>query len=271
MIVAVDTGGTKTLVCLFTRTGELKSEIKFPTPKNTVKYLELLRQALREVAGSNTIDAVSIALPGIIKNDVAIWCKNLGWRDFAIKKELGPLFGGVPVLVENDANLAGLAEVRLLKPTPLNALYMTFSTGIGTGFITNGQIDPGLRLSEGGHALIEFDGKLREWESFASGRAVYETYRTYARDIKNKRQWQHIADRMSRGFLALIPITQPEIIIIGGSMGTYFDRYASYLTDILIKKLPPTIPCPHLMQAHHPEHAVAYGGFYHAHDFLTGR
>lgn len=271
MIVAVDTGGTKTLVSLFTRKGELRTHIKFATPRNPIKYLELLRQALTEVAGRGTVDAVTIALPGIIKNDVAVWCKNLGWRDFDIKQALGPLFGGVPVLIENDANLAGLAEVRLLRPTPLNALYVTFSTGIGTGFITNGSIDPGLRLSEGGHALVEFNGKVQEWENFASGRAVYETYGKYARDITSKRHWQQIADRMSRGFLALIPITQPEIIIIGGSMGTYFERYEQQLTNILVAKLPPTIPCPHLVQAHHPEHAVAYGGFYYAHDFLTRR
>lgn len=271
MIVAVDTGGTKTLVALFTNRGELRTHIRFETPKNTVKYLELLHQAFAELAIRGQVQAVSIALPGIIKNDVAVWCKNLGWRNFDIKKELGRVFDGAPVFVENDANLAGLAEVRLLKPTPLNALYVTFSTGIGTGFITNGKIDPGLRLSEGGHALVEYDGHVRQWESFGSGKAVYETYGKYANEIKSKRQWQHIADRMSRGFLALVPITQPEVVIVGGSMGTYFDRYEQYLVGSLTEKLPPHIPCPRFIQARHPEHAVIYGGFYYAFDFLARR
>ena len=271
MIVAVDTGGTKTLVSLFTHKGELRTHIKFATPKNTVKYLELLRQALAEMATRGTIDIISIALPGIIKNDVAVWCNNLGWQNFDIKKELGPVLGGIPILVENDANLAGLAEVRLLKPTPLNALYVTFSTGIGTGFVTHGKIDPGLRLSEGGHALVEYDGRVREWESFASGKAVYETYGKYARDITSQKQWRHIADRMSRGFLALIPITQPEVIIIGGSIGTYFERYEQHLTGLLRERLPQHIPCPQLVQARHPEHAVVYGGFYYARDLLARR
>src|SRR5690606_25422172 len=140
--------------------------------------------------------------------------------------------GKAPVLIENDANLAGLAEARMLDPTPVSSLYVTISTGIGTGVITNGHIDPGLRLSEGGRALIEYDGSVREWESFASGKAIYTIYGKFARDITNKRHWDQIADRISRGFLAAIPLIQPDVIIIGGSIGTYFQRYGKQLEAI---------------------------------------
>lgn len=269
MIVTVDTGGTKTLVAAFTNKGEMKAHFKFPTPKNTVKYIALLREALESLPIKGRVDAVSIALPGIIKNDIALWCKNLGWRNFDIKKELGSIFNSAPILVDNDANLAGLAEARMMKTIYPSVLYVTVSTGIGTGFITDGDINPGMRYSEGGQMLVEFDGRVCEWERFASGRAIYETYGKYANEITSKRQWRHIADRISRGFLAIIPLSQPDVVVFGGSMGTYFDRYEEYLVGLLEEKLPPHITRPHFIQARHPEHAVAYGGYYHAIDFLA--
>ena len=148
---------------------------------------------------------------------------------------------------------------------------MTISTGIGTGIITNGQIDPGLRYSEGGRALVEFDGVVREWESFASGKAIYNTYGKYARDIHETRTWHQIADRISRGFLAVVPIIQPDVIIIGGSIGSYFDQYGEQLEAILQEKLPAHIPCPRFIQATHPEQAVIYGCYYYALDVLARR
>lgn len=74
---------------------------------------------------------------------------------------------------------------------------------------------------------------------------------------------------MSRGFLAVIPVIQPDVIIIGGSIGTYFDQYQAQLKGILKEKLPPHIPLPKLVQAKHPEQAVIYGCYYYALDVLA--
>ncbi len=271
MLVAIDTGGTKTLVAGFTHDGRLDKTIRFSTPARVEDYASLLRTTLEQHFSDQKIDAVVLALPGIVKDGVAIWCSSLGWSNFDAKRVLGDTLGNVPFFVENDANLAGLAETRALDPVPFSSLYVTISTGIGTGIITDGLINPGLRYSEGGHALVEFEGAVRQWESFASGKAIHETYGKFARDITSKRSWQQIADRISRGFLAMIPIIQPEIIIIGGSIGTYFTRYDSYLEALLREKLPPHIPCPPLVQAQHPEEAVIYGCYYHGLDSLASR
>lgn len=269
MLVAVDTGGTKTLVASFSKDGIVGAQIKFPTPKDPKEYVKHLREVLQQTYGGQRIEALVVAVPGIVKDGVAIWCGNLGWRNFDVAKALAGTLGDTPVFVENDANLAGLAETRLLKPMPVSSLYVTVSTGIGTGIITNGTIDPALRNSEGGHALIEYDGVVRQWESFASGRAIYETYGKYARDIRNKRIWNEVADRISRGFLAVIPILQPDVIIIGGSIGTYFEHYSAQLTNLLKEKLPDHIACPTIIQAKHPEQAVIYGCYYYALDTLA--
>ena len=271
MLVTFDTGGTKTLIASFTKNGDIGERIKFPTPPDQNHYVALLRKTLQENYGHVAVEAIVIALPGIVKDGVAVWCNNLGWKNFDAHAALMDVLGDTPVLIENDANLAGLSETRALDPMPISSLYVTISTGIGTGIITNGQIDPGLRHSEGGRALVEFDGVVREWESFASGRAIYDTYGKYARDITSERVWKQIADRISRGFLALVPVVQPDIIIIGGSIGSYFDEYGEQLEAILREKLPDHIVCPQFIQAKHPEEAVIYGCYYYAVDYLSRR
>lgn len=270
MLVTVDTGGTKTLIAQFGQDGRIGEIIKFPTPKKQDDYVTLLRETLEKNYSDHAVDVIVVALPGIVKDGVALWCNNLGWKDFNAQKALSGVLGKTPLLIENDANLAGLAETHTLDPMPLSSLYVTISTGIGTGVITGGHIDPGLRYSEGGRSLVEFDGAVREWESFASGKAIFETYGEYARDITSETVWQQIADRISRGFLAIIPVIQPDVVIIGGSIGTYFKRYSTQLETILQEKLPPHIPCPRFVPAAHPEQAVIYGCYYYALDYLSG-
>jgi len=271
MIVAVDTGGTKTLIAGYDENGKITTQFKFPTPIKRSEYVEALTTHLNALFDpkATPIDAIVIALPGIIRDGVAVWCNNLHWRNFDLASQLKGVLGGAPLFIENDANLAGLAETRMRDPIPTSSLYVTVSTGIGSGVITNGKIDPGLRHSEAGRALIEYDGVVREWETFASGKAIYNTYGKYARDIHSKRTWRKIADRISRGFLAVIPIIQPDVIIIGGSIGTYFKEYGTDLKGILKEKLPEHIRLPKLVQAKHPEEAVIYGCYYYALDALA--
>jgi len=269
MLVTIDTGGTKTLIAGFGQDGHIGETLRFPTPRKPDGYIDLLRSTLEKTYGHEEVEAIVIALPGVIEDGVAIWCANLGWRDLDVRAALSGILGGAPILIENDANLAGLAEARALSPVPLSALYVTVSTGIGTGIITEGRIDPAFAQSEGGHMLVEFDGVVREWETFASGKAIYAAYEQYARDITSEHTWDQIADRISRGFLAIIPLLQPKVIVIGGSIGTYYDSYGKRLEEILDEKLPIDIARPPIQQAKNPETAVLYGCYYHALNFLS--
>lgn len=271
MLVAVDTGGTKTLIALFGQDGRVRETIKLPTPKIEHEYVALIRDTLRKNFAEVEVSTVVIALPGIVKDGVAVWCNNLKWKNFNASSAFKGVLGKAPVLIENDANLAGLAEARTLNPIPASVLYVTISTGIGTGILTNGHIDPGLRYSEGGRTIVEFDGCMQEWEQFASGKAIYKHFGTYARNITDKASWNQIADRISRGLLAMIPVIQPDVIVIGGSIGTYFEHYGQELHRILDTKLPAHILTPQLTQATHPEEAVVYGCYYYAVDLLAGK
>jgi predicted NBD/HSP70 family sugar kinase len=269
MIIAVDTGGTKTLVASFLEDGRIGDEFKFPTPKDTKEYTDTLIATLRERFLGQTVDAIVVGIPGIVKDGTAIWCNNLHWKNFDVASALHGALGNAPIYIENDANLAGLAETRQLDDTPELALYVTVSTGIGSGIITNGVINQALRNSEAGRMQIEYDGAVREWETFASGQAILKTYGKYAKDIKSKKVWNEIADRISRGLLAITPVLQPQVVIIGGSIGTFFEKYGKHLHDLLDEKLPDHIPTPKIVQAKHPELAVIYGCYYYALDALA--
>lgn len=272
MIIAVDVGGTKTLVANFDANGKAGKELRFGTPHDEKEFLGTLIKSIDEqFPDRSKLDALCIGLPGeITVTNRLEYAPNLGWRNIAIKTQLAREFD-CPIYVENDANLAGLAEAQQLSPIPLICLYVTVSTGIGTGIITKGKIDPTFSHSEGGHMLLEYDGILREWESFASGHSIYETYGMYAHDIHDTKIWSAIADKISRGLLALIPLVQPDTVVIGGSIGTYFDQYDKVLTAILKQRLnKQLVPLPQIKAAQHPEEAVIYGCYYYAISQLAG-
>lgn len=265
MIISVDTGGTKTLVGSFNTDRLSPKKYRFPTPRNTDDYLAQLSSTLKAEFNLDQAAAISIALPGIVKNDTAVFCPNLLWENFNVVQKLKDILDfKKPIFLENDANLAGLAEAHALNPIPKTALYITISTGIGTGIITEGTIDSSFRLSEGGHMLLEFDGALRVWENFASGQAIYETYGRYAKDITDISTWEIIADKISRGLFAIIPLLHPDTIIFGGSIGTHFKQYTKPLQGIIDERLPHYIDRPLLKEAKHPEEAVIYGCYLYA-------
>lgn len=269
MLLTVDTGGTKTLVTYFDRQGRPAEETRFLTPRDREDYVATLVECIHDnYQAIGKLEGVVVGVPGIVRDNTAVWCDNLGWKDFPLADILSKTLN-VPVWLENDANLAGLAETSALPSPPETCLYLTVSTGIGTGIIINGKIDPALATSEGGHMKLEYDGRLREWEDFASGSAILSTYGKMARDIHDKKTWRQIADKISRGLLVLIPVLEPDTIIIGGSIGTYFDQYKEPLERELSTQLPAWMKVPEVRQAAHPEEAVIYGCYYYGRDRLA--
>lgn len=271
MIISVDTGGTKTLIAAFSSQGDLRRHVTFPTPKAVNIYLDTVTSHIRDLQQNSTLQAITVAMPGIIEEDTVIVCPNLGWRNLSIVAMLQAQFPRTLIYLENDANLGGLGESHLQARTHESLLYVTISTGIGTGFITNGTIDARLRHSEGGHIVLPYEGIMQPWESFASGRAIVAHYQAFSSDIHSKEEWRAIAERFSSGLLAIIPLTSPQTIVFGGSVGAQFDRFVSPLRNQLVQHLPDYLPLPELCAASEPHHAVVYGGYYYAIQQLSGR
>ena len=140
MIIAVDTGGTHTRIARFSDEGFLLQSTKFPTPKPIDEYVTLVTENIRLVAAGEPISVISMALPGVIRDGVAEWCVNLGWEHVPMRELIAQQFPNATILVDNDANLAGLASMRRLNPIPRCGLYITIGTGIGTALVLEGEL-----------------------------------------------------------------------------------------------------------------------------------
>jgi predicted NBD/HSP70 family sugar kinase len=263
MITTVDVGATKTLVAQFDDRMQLLHESRFPTPEATNSFLNELTRSIDKLSDTSMI---SVAIPGIVLNGVAVVCPNLPlWKDFPIQEELEKKYK-CPVLVENDANLAGLAEINRLSPVPKVGLYITVSTGIGTGLIAEGRLTPALARSEVGHMVFWSDGVWQEWEEFASGRALAKHFGKKASDLSRPEEWQWVAEKVSIGLCAIIPALRPEVIVFGGGVGAHLDKFLTPLKKLLEQRLANSKFhfIPQLLSAQHPNEAVLYGCYYYA-------
>lgn len=260
MYVGVDIGGTKTLVAVLDDDGVITERLKFPTPPD---YSIFLKQLADTVASFTTKEfrAAGLAMPVTVfdrERGVAVSFGNLPWRNVPIHNDVEQILK-CPVAIENDAKLGGLSEAMLLKDTYHKVLYVTVSTGIGYALVVNCQIDTSLGDGGGRTIMFEHGGKMVPWESYASGHAIVERYGKKAQDIIDEETWRRIVRDLSQGFLELIAIFEPDVIVVGGSVGTYFDRYGQFLSDELKKYDLPLVPIPPILGAQRAEEAVVYG------------
>lgn len=238
--------------------GVIVGQEKFPTPGSYDAFKQQLIASLQSLS-ENDFRAVGVGIPGKIDRDrgVGLDFGHLKWHNVPVQSDCEKIFA-CPAVVENDANLGGLSEAMLL-PQYKKVLYVTVSTGIGIGLIDSGEIDPGLADGEGGHMLIEHGGKLEAWENFASGRALVAKYGKRAEELIDQSSWKQFAHDLSRGFIELIAVIEPDVIVVGGSVGHYFDRYQDFLVSYLKKYETPLITIPPFQKAARPDEAVVYG------------
>lgn len=262
MYLGIDIGATKTLLAAFSNDGTLKQEIKFPTPKNYANFKIELADNVAKLSTS-TFVACAVGAPGKLdrKRGVGIAMGNLPWKDVPIAKDVAAMIGSTPVILENDAKLAGLSEAILLKDRYSRVVYVTISTGIGVGVIVDQKIEPNLVNAEPGKMPLEHDGKMVAWESFASGKAIVQRYGKRASDITDKTIWKQISEDIAVGLINVIAMVQPEVIVLGGGVATNFDRFEEYLKQALGRYETPLIPIPPIRSAERPEQAVVYGCF----------
>lgn len=261
MYLTIDIGGTKTFVASLTNEGVITERLRFETPQKYDDFLTLLTTTVAQLTTKGFI-ACCVGAPGRVdrKRGIGLAMGNLPWKNVPFKNDIEPIIH-CPVVVENDANLAGLSEAMLVKEKFDRVLYVTISTGIGTGFIVSQQIDPSLADSEGGKILLEHRDKLQEWEDFASGRAIVERYGKRAEEISSEAAWKEIAHNLAIGLIDLIAVMQPQLIIIGGGVGLHLDRFSEPLLKKLKKFETPLVPIPPISEAKRPEDAVLYGGY----------
>lgn len=260
MYLAVDVGATKTLLAVFSEDGKLLSEQKISTDHKYRRFLNDLKTALQsEEFKKYRISAACCAIPGKVDRSrgVGVSFGNLPWRNAPIAHGIEKVVGAGAFL-ENDAKLAGLYEAIAHKEYE-KVLYLTLSTGIGSGFIVDGKIDEAYGDAEAGHMVLEHEGKLKKWEDFASGRALVERFGKRAEQLDNPFAWKKYAKDVARGLDTLLAVLQPDVVIIGGGVGAHLQKFSGQLKEELKKYGNNMVPIPPIIKADKAEEAVIYG------------
>jgi len=245
LVVGVDLGGTKIYTAAADLKGHLLSEVKRPTgalrgPKAVIEEIvSTIEEAiLKSGPGVKSVEAIGIGAPGPVNfsTGMVVDPPNLpGWRSVPLKKILGRKLG-TRIAVDNDANLAGLAEVRYGAAKGLSeVVYITASTGIGGGLIFNGKLYRGADGAAGevGHMTIIPGGPECNCgnhgclEAVASGTAFlklhgYTTEEAVERIKKGDRvalsHVEELACYLGIGLANITNIFNPQAIVVGGGM-----------------------------------------------------
>lgn len=164
-VIGVDLGGTKVLAGVLD--GEMNVHNRVYRPVHGLPQRELIEtivsavEEVREAAGRE-IAAVGFGIPCLIdqRTGVATMAVNLPIRDMPFRDVMAERLG-LPVHVDNDANMAALAEFRAgAAQGASDAVVLTIGTGIGGGLILGGRLYRGAigAGAELGHMVIERDG-----------------------------------------------------------------------------------------------------------------
>ena len=170
LVVAVDLGGTQIRAAvlrgatLLSRVGLLTGEDPIPE-RIFPRIFQAVQQALDEAGVTlDQIAGIGIGAPGPLDSHTGIVYSppNLpGWENVPVRDLFNKQFH-VPIFVENDANAAGLGEYMFgAGRGSRDVVYLTISTGIGGGIITDGKVLEGTSGMAGelGHMSIDWRGE----------------------------------------------------------------------------------------------------------------
>lgn len=161
--IGVDLGGTKMLVGVLDGTATLWESREASTGQSEDELVELLVREVSEARAARPgAKAVGLGVPATIDqaSGVAVAAVNLPLTDVPIRDAVSERVG-LPVFLDNDANVAALAEYQFgaAQGKP-NTVMLTVGTGIGGGLILGGELYRGATGAgaELGHTVIQADG-----------------------------------------------------------------------------------------------------------------
>ncbi len=258
--IAIDLGGTQFRVAAVAPGGEIISRAAYPTRSEEASAVligDLVQRTAEAVTGlrGRPIVGLGVAAPGPLDpvRGVVFQAPNLPrWHNVPLADELQRATG-LQVVLGNDANLAALAEARCgAGRGAANLVYLTVSTGVGSGMIINGRMLLGEHgaAAEAGHMAISMDGPLCGCgnrgclEAYASGtamarraaEAIEAGRQTILRSRPDDIEAVHIAEAAAEGdalaqeIIAeagralgigvrnLLHLFNPSVVVIGGGV-----------------------------------------------------
>lgn len=256
--VGIDIGGTKMLGVRVTD-GAVVERIKSETSDGP----DTLRKAATEIAErlwSDEVSALGVGVAGLVAwpRGEFMWGPHLAGTQVPLRDDLLAAFD-VPVVVDNDANMAAWAELHLGRGRGCSTMVLvTLGTGIGGAMVINGDVYRGRSFAgEWGHMRFEpggavcHCGKQGCWETAASGPALVRLARevialnpsgTFAQmfqsgdptgeavtaaaaagDETARSIVARVGAALGQGLCTLVAILDPEIIVVGGGLGSVGD------------------------------------------------
>ncbi|MGA0885894.1 MAG: polyphosphate--glucose phosphotransferase [Ilumatobacteraceae bacterium] len=213
----IDIGGTgmKAAPVDLTGSGQLLADryrISTPSPATPDAVAEVVVELVRHFEWEGP---VGIALPSVVRNGVVHSAANIddSWIDVDAQGLFASLLG-CDVVVMNDADAAGVAEMSFGAGVGRNGVVMalTFGTGIGSALFVDGHLVPNTEL---GH--LEFRGDSIEKWAAASARK---------RDDLSWRKW---AARVSTFLQTIDALFSPDLLILGGGASKSADKWVPLL------------------------------------------
>jgi glucokinase len=249
--LAIDIGGTKFSMAVFSE-GSMIRHLSEPTDRAGGRewMLDRIVDLAREWKTEPGFGICGVGFGGPVIFDeqrIALSTHVGGWSDYALpmflKHELG-----VPVVMDNDANVGALGEGRhgAGRQGLLPLFYMTLSTGIGGGILTPHGVHRGADSYGGeiGHLTIRPDGPL----CLCGARGCFERLccglwleRDHGRPAKELMQDALFVDRyvvdLALGLKAALMLLNPARIVIGGGISKAGDRLFVPLREELARQM----------------------------------
>ncbi|GAA1853809.1 ROK family protein [Myceligenerans crystallogenes] len=194
--VGLDIGGTKILGALLDTSGAVVATTRLATELGPDGVVRSAARAVRELADPATVGGVGLGIPGII--DVAAGtvrhAVNLGIADeLPLADRLSAALDGVPVVVENDLNVAAVGAAHVLEREAMSddaarehedLAFLALGTGVASGLVMDGRLRRGVTGAAGeiGHVPIDPAGPECPCgqrgciETFVSGTALAQAW-----------------------------------------------------------------------------------------------
>lgn len=248
--ISIDMGGTKIYGIVQRLSGEVLSERTIATVTNEAgdafSRLAALIQELHEdaIAQNVTVAGIGVGVPGMTAQGRVIAAPALGWLDEPVGERLTAHFG-LPVVVENDANLAALGEYHYGAAQGAGSLIcMAVGTGVGAGIVLNGVLWRGSHFSAGevGYMTVDpaqFSGTYSSadfgaFEQLASGTGIAAQAQRLTSDsgltaeavvsaAERGEAWaQQVIDEtvkyLTLGLVSITAVLDPEVIVLTGGV-----------------------------------------------------
>ena len=251
--IGIDVGGTKILAVRI-EDDKVVAEELFSTPGEDMVGSAVA--AVKEL-WTDDVAAIGAGVAGLVRfsDGLFVWGPHVPGSNVPVREVLEREFA-VPAVVDNDANAAAWAELQLgAARGRQDVLLVTLGTGIGGAVIADGDIYRGSSFAgEWGHMLYQANGlqcdcgKRGCWETVASGPALARIGREFnalnpeGQLAKRLRQGDFTAETITRaadsgdetarglvsqvgaafgqGLCSLIAIFDPEMIVVGGGLGS---------------------------------------------------